>query len=114
MILAINTILITPTDVGDRVKIDDFDMTVKEINLLYSIFKRIDGTVTQAPHVILNQKYVHNVRRSGSTSEDFNFNVAFDTTFDQIEDLRSRMLHFLKSEKRDFHPICDINIVDLP
>ncbi|EIM20247.1 hypothetical protein WALSEDRAFT_21049 [Wallemia mellicola CBS 633.66] len=103
-----------PYDVGDRVKIDDFDMTVKEINLLYSIFKRIDGTVTQAPHVILNQKYVHNVRRSGSTSEDFNFNVAFDTTFDQIEDLRSRMLHFLKSEKRDFHPICDINIVDLP
>lgn len=89
-------------------------MTVKEMNLLYSIFRGMDGTITQAPHVVLNQKYVHNYRRSGSTSETFTFNVAYDTTFDQIEDLRSRMLHFLKTEKRDFIQMCDLNIVDLP
>lgn len=54
-----------PYDVGDRIKIDDFDMTVKEMNLLYSIFKRVDGTVIQAPHGTLNLKYIHNIRRSG-------------------------------------------------
>lgn len=103
-----------PYDVGDRVKIDGNDMTVKEMNLLYSIFRGIDGTITQAPHAVLNLKYIHNYRRSGSTSEEFIFNVFYDTSFDQIEDLRSRMLHFLKTERRDFIQECDINILDLP
>jgi len=36
--------------------------------------------------------------------------VAFDTTFEQIEELRSRMLAFVKSERRDFLPAFDVTV----
>jgi len=36
--------------------------------------------------------------------------VAFDTTFEQIEELRSRMLAFVKAERRDFLPAFDVTV----
>lgn len=47
-----------PYDVGDRVCIDTVDYTVLEMHLLSTVFKRIDGTVTQAPHSQLNLKFI--------------------------------------------------------
>jgi len=47
-----------PYDVGDRVSIDAVDYIVLEMHLLSSIFKKVDGTVTQAPHSLLNTKFL--------------------------------------------------------
>ncbi|KAK4046937.1 hypothetical protein OIV83_005728 [Microbotryomycetes sp. JL201] len=97
-------------DVGDRVDIDGNSYTVLEMQLLSSVFKRIDGTVVQAPHSILNTKFINNIRRSGAIWEPFVFDVAFDTPFEKIEALRERMLEFLEVERRDFLPQCDITV----
>ncbi|KAM0791838.1 hypothetical protein ACM66B_004096 [Microbotryomycetes sp. NB124-2] len=99
-------------DVGDRVDIDGASYTVLEMQLLSSVFKRIDGTVVQAPHSILNTKFINNIRRSGAIWEPFVFDVAFDTPFEKIEALRERMLEFLEVERRDFLPQCDITVKD--
>lgn len=70
------------------------------------------------------------VRRSGAIAETFNWDVAFDTSFEkvslrsshalqsciadvsfpQIEALRTRMLEFLEVERRDFIPSIDITV----
>ncbi|GAA5906279.1 uncharacterized protein JCM6883_005503 [Sporobolomyces salmoneus] len=99
-------------DVGDKVEIDGLQYIVLEMHLLSTIFKKIDGTVCQAPHSLLNTKFVQNYRRSGPIWESFTFDVDFSTSFAKIEALRIRMLEFLESEKRDFIPSIDISIKD--
>ncbi|GAA5988936.1 hypothetical protein JCM11641_002920 [Rhodosporidiobolus odoratus] len=99
-------------DVGDRVEIDGIAYIVLEMHLLSTIFKKVDGTVTQAPHSLLNTKFVYNYRRSGAIWETFTWDVAFATTFEKIEALRSRMQEFLQQERRDFIPTIDITIKD--
>jgi small-conductance mechanosensitive channel len=46
-------------------------------------------------------------------SESFTFDVAYDTTFQQIEALRERMLAFLSNERRDYVTVFDIEVVGM-
>ena len=101
-----------PFDVGDRVYIygnagvllkgDDF--FVKEISLLYTEFKKMEGQIVQAPNSYLNTLFIQNVRRSGGLAEAVSLTVKFGTTLDQIDDLRQHLLEFVKAEKREYQP----------
>ncbi|KAJ5157850.1 uncharacterized protein N7482_008950 [Penicillium canariense] len=99
-----------PFDVGDRVTIygnagdtglgDDY--FVKEITLLYTEFKKMQGHVVQAPNSYLNTLFILNQRRSGALAEAIPIIIKYGTTIDQIDGLRQRLLEFVRSEKRDF------------
>jgi small-conductance mechanosensitive channel len=99
-----------PFDVGDRVTIygnsgklglgDDY--FVKEIALLYTEFKKMEGHVVQAPNSYLNTLFILNQRRSGALAEAIPIVIKFGTTLEQIEQLRERLLEFVKSEKREY------------
>jgi small-conductance mechanosensitive channel len=99
-----------PFDVGDRVSIygntgttlkgDDY--FVKEISLLYTEFKKMEGHIVQAPNSYLNTLFILNQRRSGGLAEAVPVTVKFGTTLDQIDGLRQRLLEFVTSEKREY------------
>lgn len=99
-----------PFDVGDRVTIygnagdaglgDDY--FVKEITLLYTEFKKMQGHVVQAPNSYLNGLFILNQRRSGALAEAVPIVIKYGTTIDQLDALRQRLLEFVRSEKRDF------------
>jgi small-conductance mechanosensitive channel len=99
-----------PFDVGDRVGIygntgkaglgDDY--FVKEISLLYTEFKKMEGHVVQAPNSYLNTLFILNQRRSGGLAEAVTISIKFGTTLEQIESLRSKLLEFVKAEKREY------------
>lgn len=99
-----------PFDVGDRVSIygntgakglgDDY--FVKEIALLYTEFKKMEGHVVQAPNSYLNTLFILNQRRSGALAEAVPVVIKFGTTLDQIDALRQRLLEFVGSEKREY------------
>ncbi|KAL8993804.1 MAG: hypothetical protein Q9169_006075 [Polycauliona sp. 2 TL-2023] len=101
-----------PFDCGDRVYIygnsgtalkgDDY--FVKEISLLYTEFKKMEGHIVQAPNSYLNTLFILNMRRSGGLAEAVPLTVKFGTTLDQIDDFRQRLLEFVKSEKREYQP----------
>ena len=101
-----------PFDVGDRVTIygntgammkgDDY--LVKEISLLYTEFKKMEGQIVQAPNSYLNTLFILNMRRSGGLAEAVPLTVKFGTTLDQIDELRSRLLEYVKMEKREYQP----------
>ena len=101
-----------PFDVGDRVTIygntgatmkgDDY--LVKEISLLYTEFKKMEGQIVQAPNSYLNTLFILNMRRSGGLAEAVPLTVKFGTTLDQIDELRSRLLEYVKLEKREYQP----------
>jgi small-conductance mechanosensitive channel len=46
-------------------------------------------------------------------SESFVFNVAYSTTFEDLERLRAKMLEFVTRERRDYHPVFDVTIQGL-
>jgi small-conductance mechanosensitive channel len=99
-----------PFDVGDRVTIygntgsqmkgDDY--FVKEISLLFTEFKKMEGHVVQAPNSYLNGLFILNQRRSGGLAEAVPVTVKFGTTLEQIETLRERLLEFVGSENREY------------
>lgn len=99
-----------PFDVGDRVTIygstgetlmgDDY--YVKEIALLYTEFKKMQGHVVQAPNSYLNTLFILNQRRSGGLAEAVPIVIKFGTTLNQIDELRQRLLEFVRSEKREY------------
>ena len=99
-----------PFDVGDRISIygntgaalkgDDY--FVKEISLLYTEFKKMEGHVVQAPNSYLNTLFILNQRRSGGLAEAVPLTVKFGTTLDQVDQLRQRLLEFVKEEKREY------------
>nr|POF12998.1 putative mscs family protein [Quercus suber] len=99
-----------PFDVGDRVSVygntgalgrgDDY--FVKEISLLYTEFKKMEGHVVQAPNSYLNTLFILNQRRSGGLAEAVSITIKFGTTLDQIDGLRTKLLEFVKAEKREY------------
>lgn len=99
-----------PFDVGDRVTIygntgsaltgDDY--FVKEIALLYTEFKKMEGHLVQAPNSYLNTLFILNQRRSGGLAEALPIVIKFGTTLEQIEGLRNKLLEFVKAEKREY------------
>ena len=101
-----------PFDVGDRITIygntgaalkgDDY--LVKEISLLFTEFKKMEGHIVQAPNSYLNTLFILNMRRSGGLAEAVPLTVKFGTTLNQIDELRSRLLEYVKAEKREYQP----------
>lgn len=101
-----------PYDVGDRVTIygatgatmtgDDY--FVKQIALLYTEFKKLQGQIVQAPNSNLNNLFILNMRRSGGLADPVPIVIKYGTTLDQITALRQRLLEFVRSEKRDYQP----------
>ncbi|KAA8573818.1 hypothetical protein EYC84_005374 [Monilinia fructicola] len=99
-----------PFDVGDRVtiygntgsKLQGDDYFVKEISLLFTEFKKMEGHVVQAPNSYLNTLFILNQRRSGGLAEAVPITVKFGTTIEQVEQLREELVKFVKSEKREY------------
>lgn len=99
-----------PFDVGDRVTIygntgdtmtgDDY--FVKEISLLYTEFKKMQGHVVQAPNSYLNTLFILNQRRSGGLAEAVPVVIKYGTTIEQMDALRQRLLEFVRTEKREY------------
>ncbi|KAH8887373.1 hypothetical protein GQ53DRAFT_749851 [Thozetella sp. PMI_491] len=99
-----------PFDVGDRVTVygnvgtlmrgDDY--YVKEISLLYTEFKKMEGHVVQAPNYLLNTLFILNQRRSQGLANPVELVLRFGTSEMQIEELRQRMLAFVARNKRDY------------
>lgn len=101
-----------PFDVGDRVSIygntgaqlkgDDY--FVKEIALLYTEFKKMEGHIVQAPNSYLNTLFILNMRRSGGLAEAVPIVIRFGTSIDQIDALRNSLLEFVRDQKREYQP----------
>ena len=99
-----------PFDVGDRVtiygntgsKLQGDDYFVKEIALLYTEFKKMEGHVVQAPNSYLNTLFILNMRRSGGLAEAVPMTFKYGTSLDQMEGLRNKLLEFVRAEKREY------------
>ncbi|KAI9095916.1 Mechanosensitive ion channel-domain-containing protein [Phlyctochytrium arcticum] len=102
-----------PYDAGDRVLIDNQNMLVREVGVLTTVFKRLDGQLIYAPNTLVATKLIHNLRRSGDQSESIELHLNFDTPEEKLKILHERMLEYVKSEPREFQNVCDIHCADM-
>ncbi|KAH9485389.1 Mechanosensitive ion channel protein Msy2 [Psilocybe cubensis] len=93
-----------PFDVGDRVVLNKETYTVKEIRLLSTVFLDSNSGLVQAPNNQLNTLM----------SETFTFDVAYSTSFEDLERLREKMLAFVTAERRDYQSVFDVKVKDFP
>ena len=96
-----------PYDVGDRVDINEVQLVVEHISLMYSVFKRVDSDKTvQIPHNIANTLWIENVSRSKAMKERLKLSVAATTSNDDILALRDELQKFVTADenRRDFNP----------
>jgi len=101
-----------PFDVGDRVDVNGEKFIVKELSLLFTIFKRLDGTIAQVNNAVLNSAWINNIRRSQTMSEVVQLSVDFGTSFSQIQKLRKEMQTFVRSNSRDYSSDLEVEIMD--
>lgn len=62
----------------------------------------MEGHVVQAPNSYLNTLFILNMRRSGGLAEAIPMTFKYGTTLEQIEGLRTKLLEFVKAEKREY------------
>lgn len=96
---------------GHKIQVNGKSYIVRELHLLSTILQSLDGTLVQLTNKNANNLWIRNVRRSGPIAETYTFAVEWETSMEKINALRERMLEFLKTEKRDFIPEFDINVM---
>jgi hypothetical protein len=105
-----------PFDIGDRVDISGEQLIAERISLLFTVFKRVtNGKVVQIPNIVLNGLWIDNITRSKAMREQLSVFVNFDTTFDDIQTLKSELVKFVtdKENSRDFQPDLDIEVIGI-
>lgn len=105
-----------PYDIGDRIDINTDQLTVEHISLLFTVFKRVtNGKLVQIPNINLNSVWIENVTRSKAMRETISMFFAFDTSFEDIQALKSEMQAFVtdKDNARDFQPEVEVAVVGI-
>ncbi|KAH0836088.1 hypothetical protein AYO21_02728 [Fonsecaea monophora] len=103
-----------PYDVGDRIIVNDSEMDVVKISLLYSVFREVQSKqMIQIPNSNINGVWIKNVTRSKELREQISLNVSVGTSFEDIETLRGEMLKYVSEHKRDFMPMVDIQLISI-
>ncbi|KAL3706849.1 hypothetical protein TMatcc_007862 [Talaromyces marneffei ATCC 18224] len=105
-----------PFDVGDRVEINNQELFVEEISLLYTAFRTVaEQRVTQVANNVLNTSWIDNVTRSKAMRERISLFVDFGTTFADIQLLKMEMEKFVrdKDNSRDFQPDIEIEVISV-
>ena len=105
-----------PYDVGDRVDINQIQLVVEHISLLYTIFRRVDNHKTvQIPNIVNNTMWIENISRSKAMRERLSIYINFDTSFEDIQALRKEIQSFVLAPEnsRDFLPDIDIEVINI-
>ncbi|EPR79991.1 Mechanosensitive ion channel [Spraguea lophii 42_110] len=80
-----------PYDVGDRILIDNCEMTVVRIDLLSTIFENISGRLIYMANTTLFTKKIDNIRRSSKQYENITVIIGKNTTYETLEKLRGAL-----------------------
>lgn len=105
-----------PFDVLDRVDVGDDQLVVKQISLLFTVFKHVNThKLTQVPNNVLNTMWIQNVSRSDAMREQLLIYIDFGTTLEDIQLLRNEIKAFVtdKENSRDFQPDVDVEVTGI-
>uniref|UniRef100_M4CPK1 Mechanosensitive ion channel protein n=1 Tax=Brassica campestris TaxID=3711 RepID=M4CPK1_BRACM len=80
-------------------------MLVEEMNLLSTVFLKLDNEKVYYPNAVLATKPISNYFRSPDMSETVEFSIAFSTPISKIAHLKERIADYLEQNPHHWSPI---------
>ncbi|CAN7038040.1 hypothetical protein IGI04_005031 [Brassica rapa subsp. trilocularis] len=93
-----------PYDVGDRCIIDGVVLLVEEIDLLTTVFLKIDNEKVFYPNATLISKPISNFYRSPDMGDAILFSIAFSTPAAKIATLKETISEYLVQNPQNWYP----------
>ncbi|CAF1697153.1 hypothetical protein HID58_050526 [Brassica napus] len=102
-----------PYDVGDRCVVDGVPLLVEEMNLLSTVFLKLDNEKVYYPNAVLATKPISNYFRSPDMSETVEFSIAFSTPISKIAHLKERIADYLEQNPHHWSPIHTVVVKEI-
>ncbi|KAL1199165.1 Mechanosensitive ion channel protein 10 [Cardamine amara subsp. amara] len=102
-----------PYDVGDRCVVDGIPMLVEEMNLLTTVFLKLDNEKVYYPNAVLATKPISNYFRSPDMGETVEFSIAFSTPVSKIAHLKERIAEHLEQNPQHWSPIHTVVVKEI-
>ncbi|CAH8286162.1 unnamed protein product [Eruca vesicaria subsp. sativa] len=93
-----------PYDVGDRCVIDGMMLLVEQIDLLTTVFLKIDNEKVFYPNATLISKPISNYYRSPDMGDSIPFSIAFSTPAAKIATLKDKIAEYLVQNQQNWYP----------
>ncbi|XP_021890723.1 mechanosensitive ion channel protein 10 [Carica papaya] len=98
-----------PFDVGDRCVVDGIQLLVEEMNILTTVFLKLNNEKVFYPNTVLATKPISNYYRSPEMGDTVDFSIDFATPLKKIGDLKDKIRNYL--EKNSQHWQLNHNVV---
>ncbi|CAA7039823.1 unnamed protein product [Microthlaspi erraticum] len=102
-----------PYDVGDRCVVDGVPMLVEEMNLLTTVFLKLDNEKVYYPNAVLATKPISNYFRSPDMGETVEFSISFSTPVSKIAHLKERIAEYLELNPQHWSPIHSVVLKEI-
>lgn len=93
-----------PFDVGDRCVVDGIPMLVEEMNILNTVFLKLDNEKIYYPNSVLATKPISNYFRSPDMGDSVEFAIDFATPVEKIGFLKDKIKKHLEKTSHHWHP----------
>ncbi|KNA25259.1 hypothetical protein SOVF_008150 [Spinacia oleracea] len=93
-----------PFDVGDRCVIDGTLMVVEEMNILTTVFLKLDREKMYYPNAVLATKSIGNYYRSPDQGDSLEFAIDYRTPLPKIEKLKDQIRQYVERTSHFWHP----------
>ncbi|XP_050220240.1 mechanosensitive ion channel protein 10-like [Mercurialis annua] len=93
-----------PFDVGDRCVVEGVPLLVEEMNILTTVFLKLDNEKIYYPNSVLATKPISNYYRSPDMGDTVEFSIDFATPTEKIGLLKDKIKQYLESSPQHWHP----------
>ncbi|XP_021744132.1 mechanosensitive ion channel protein 10-like [Chenopodium quinoa] len=93
-----------PFDVGDRCVVDGKLMIVEEMNILTTVFLKLDKEKVYYPNAVLATKPIGNYYRSPDQADTMEFGIDYKTPLPKIAELKDRIKKYVDQASHLWHP----------
>ncbi|KAF3446096.1 hypothetical protein FNV43_RR11275 [Rhamnella rubrinervis] len=93
-----------PFDVGDRCVIEGVPLLVEEMNILTTVFLKLNNEKVYYPNTVLASKAISNYYRSPDMGDTVDFSIDFMTPLERIGMMKDRINKYLEKNSQHWHP----------
>ncbi|KAJ7958399.1 Mechanosensitive ion channel protein [Quillaja saponaria] len=93
-----------PFDVGDLCVIDGVQLLVEEMNILTTVFLKLNNEKVYYPNSVLAIKPITNYYRSPDMGDGVEFSIDFTTPVERIGALKEKIKKYLERNPQHWHP----------
>uniref|UniRef100_A0A803NFT6 Mechanosensitive ion channel MscS domain-containing protein n=1 Tax=Cannabis sativa TaxID=3483 RepID=A0A803NFT6_CANSA len=102
-----------PFDVGDRCVIDGVTLVVEEMNILTTVFLKLNNEKVFYPNSVLSTKPINNYYRSPDMGDSVEFSIDFNTSLEKIAQLKQKIKKYIEKTPSHWGPTHSVVVLDI-